>query len=165
MTPAFAPPRPSAPANRIRVLVADDSVVVRGLIARWLQESGIEVVGTVSNGRLAIAALDRVAPDIVLLDLDMPELDGMSALPRLLEKQPGLSVIVVSTLTQRNAAISLKCLSLGALDYLPKPATNREVTTSLGFRQELVAKVEGLARPRRAAPARAGRAALPPHRR
>src|SRR5829696_5342979 len=151
MTPAVAPPRPSAPANRIRVLVADDSVVVRGLIARWLQESGIEVVATVPNGRLAIAALDRVAPDIVLLDLDMPELDGISALPRLLEKQPGLSVIVVSTLTQRNAAISLKCLSLGALDYLPKPATNREVTTSLGFRQELVAKVEGLARPRRAA--------------
>ncbi len=151
MIPAFAPPWPSAPANRIRVLVADDSVVVRGLIARWLQESGIEVVGTVPNGRLAIAALDRVAPDIVLLDLDMPELDGISALPRLLEKQPGLAVIVVSTLTQRNAAISLKCLSLGALDYLPKPATNREVTTSLGFRQELVAKVEGLARPRRAA--------------
>src|SRR5215204_3024869 len=71
---------------------------------------------------------------------------------RLLEKQPGLAVIVVSTLTQRNAAISLKCLSLGTLDYLPKPATNREVTTSLGFRQELVARVEGLARPRRAAP-------------
>src|SRR5215217_8028010 len=101
MTPAFAPPRPFAPANRIRVLVADDSVVVRGLIARWLQESGIEVVVTVPNGRLAIAALDRVAPDIVLLDLDMPELDGISALPRLLEKQPGLGVIVVSTLTQR----------------------------------------------------------------
>ena len=64
---------------------------MRGLIARWLQESGIEVVATVPNGRLAIAALDRVAPDIVLLDLDMPELDGISALPRLLEKQPGLS--------------------------------------------------------------------------
>src|SRR4051812_4578831 len=144
MTPAFAPLQPSAPASRIRVLVADDSVVVRGLIARWLQESGIEVVGTVSNGRLAIAALDRVAPDIVLLDLDMPELDGMSALPLLLEKQPGLCVIVVSTLTQRNAATSL-----GAIDYLPKPGTNREVTTSLGFRQELVAKVQGLARPHR----------------
>src|SRR3954465_8322766 len=150
MTPAFAPPRPLAPANLIRVLVADDSVVVRGLIARWLQESGIEVVGTVPNGRLAIAALDRVAPDIVLLDLDMPELDGISALPRLLEKQPGLAVIVVSTLTQRNAAISLKCLSLGALDYLPKPATNREVTTSLGFRQELIAEGQGPTRPRRA---------------
>src|SRR4051812_38767812 len=149
MTPAFASLQPSPPASRIRVLVADDSVVVRGLIARWLQESGIEVVGTVPNGRLAIAALDRVAPDIVLLDLNMPELDGMSALPRLLEKQPGLCVIVVSTLTQRNAAISLKCLSLGAIDYLPKPGTNRKVTTSLGFRQELVAKVQGLARPHR----------------
>ena len=178
--PRLRPPRPFAAANRMRVLVVDDSVVVRGLVARWLQEGGIEVVGTVPNGRIAVAALDRVTPDIVLLDLDMPELDGIGALPRLLAKRPGLSVIVVSTLTQRNAEISLKCLSLGALDYLPKPATNREVTTSLGFRQELVAKVEGLARPRRAAssseteprrpaadgaaPARTGRAALPPHR-
>jgi two-component system chemotaxis response regulator CheB len=153
------------------VLVADDSVVVRGLIARWLAESGIEVVATVSNGLLAIAALDRVEPDIVLLDLDMPELDGMATLPRLLEKRPGLSVIVISTLTQRNAGISLKCLSLGAVDYLPKPGSNREVTTSLAFRQELVAKIQGLARPRRrgawhapaesSAPARMPRPRLP----
>jgi two-component system chemotaxis response regulator CheB len=139
---------PSAAPDRIRVLVADDSVVVRGLIARWLAESGIEVVATVPNGLLAVAALDRVEPDVVLLDLDMPELDGMATLPRLLEKRPGLPVVVISTLTQRNADISLKCLSLGAVDYLPKPGSNREVTTSLAFRQELVAKVQGLARPR-----------------
>jgi two-component system chemotaxis response regulator CheB len=139
---------PSPAPGRARVLVADDSVVVRGLIARWLEEGGFEVA-TVPNGLMAISALDRVEPDIVLLDLDMPELDGMAALPRLLEKRPGLSVVVVSTLTQRNADISLKCLSLGAVDYLPKPGSNREVTTSLGFRQELVAKVRELARPRR----------------
>jgi two-component system chemotaxis response regulator CheB len=132
-------------------MVADDSVVVRGLISRWLAESGVEVVATVPNGLLAISALDRVEPDIVLLDLDMPELDGLATLPRLLEKRPGLSVVVVSTLTQRNADISLKCLSLGAVDYLPKPGSNREVTTSLGFRQELIAKVQELARPRRRA--------------
>jgi two-component system chemotaxis response regulator CheB len=155
MSPAHASLMASAPAARVRVLVADDSVVVRGLIARWLQESGIEVVATVPNGLLAIAALDRVEPDVVLLDLDMPELDGMATLPRLLEKRPGLSVVVVSTLTQRNADISLKCLSLGAVDYLPKPSSNREVTTSLGFRQELVAKVQGLARLRRPAPSSA----------
>jgi two-component system chemotaxis response regulator CheB len=130
-------------------MVADDSVVVRGLISRWLAESGVEVVATVPNGLFAISALDRVEPDIVLLDLDMPELDGMATLPRLLEKRPGLSVVVISTLTQRNADISLKCLSLGAVDYLPKPGSNREVTTSLSFRQELIAKVQELARPRR----------------
>ncbi|HEX8166064.1 MAG TPA: chemotaxis response regulator protein-glutamate methylesterase [Beijerinckiaceae bacterium] len=164
MTPAQAHPLPSAPAGRIRVLVADDSVVVRGLIARWLTESGAEVVATVPNGLLAIAALDRVEPDIVLLDLDMPELDGLSTLPRLIEKRPGLSVVVISTLTQRNADISLKCLSLGAVDYLPKPGSNREVTTSLGFRQELVAKVHGLVRPRRGAPPAPGPARPMPRR-
>jgi two-component system, chemotaxis family, protein-glutamate methylesterase/glutaminase len=85
----------------------------------------------------------------VLLDLDMPELDGVSALPLLLAKRPGLCVVVVSTLTQRNAEISLKCLRLGATDYLPKPATNREVTTSMSFRQELIGKVKELARAKR----------------
>lgn len=128
-------------------MVADDSVVVRGLIARWLAESGFDVVATVSNGRAAVEALDRVEPEIVLLDLDMPELDGVSALPLLLAKRPGLSIVIISTLTQRNADISLKCLSLGAVDYLPKPESNRQVTTSTAFREELVAKVQGLARP------------------
>jgi two-component system chemotaxis response regulator CheB len=110
MSLAQAPFAPSVSASRTRVLIADDSVVVRGLIARWLTESGIEVVATASNGRSAMEALDRADPDIVLLDLDMPELDGISTLPRLLEKRPSLAVIVVSTLTQRNADISLKCL-------------------------------------------------------
>jgi two-component system, chemotaxis family, protein-glutamate methylesterase/glutaminase len=145
MSPARAPLASAASARRTRVLVADDSVVARGLIARWLSESGMEVVGTVSNGRSAIEALDRVDPEIVLLDLDMPELDGVSALPRLLEKRPSLAVVVVSTLSQRNAEISLRCLKLGAVDYLPKPQTNREVTTSMSFRQELISKVEALA--------------------
>src|SRR3954471_18432703 len=135
---AFASP---AAVPRARVMVADDSVVVRGLIARWLDESGFEVVATVANGRAAVEALERVEPDVVLLDLDMPELDGIGTLPLLLAKRPALSVIVVSTLTQRNADISLKCLSLGAVDYLPKPESNRQVTTSMAFREELVAKV------------------------
>lgn len=127
-------------------MVVDDSAVVRGLVSRWVTESGqFEVVGTASNGRVAIDMIDRTQPDIVLLDLDMPELDGISTLPHLLRKRPGMSVIVVSTLTQRNADISLKCLSLGAVDCLPKPESSREVTTSTGFRGELIAKLQGLA--------------------
>jgi two-component system chemotaxis response regulator CheB len=156
---AFASP---AAVPRARVMVADDSVVVRGLIARWLDESGFEVVATVANGRAAVEALERVEPDVVLLDLDMPELDGISTLPLLLAKRPGLAVVVVSTLTQRNADISLKCLALGALDYLPKPESNRQVTTSVAFREELIAKVAALARPagrRLPSNARAGRPA------
>ncbi|QRE72988.1 protein-glutamate methylesterase/protein-glutamine glutaminase [Methylobacterium aquaticum] len=136
-------PTPSA-GQRIRVLVADDSVVVRGLVSRWLEEAGCEIVGTASNGRIALDALDRVQPDIVLLDIEMPELDGTQALPRMLAKRPGLQVVMMSTLTQRNAEISLRCLALGAIDYLPKPEGNRGVTTQASFREDLVQKIRML---------------------
>ncbi|MEH3147017.1 MAG: chemotaxis response regulator protein-glutamate methylesterase [Methylobacterium frigidaeris] len=140
---APSPPQASAGA-RLRVLVADDSVVVRGLVSKWLQEAGCEVVATASNGRLAVEALDRVTPDVVLLDIEMPELDGTQALPRLLAKRPGLQVVMMSTLTQRNAEISLRCLALGAIDYLPKPEGNRGVTTSASFREDLIQKLRML---------------------
>src|SRR5687767_5562539 len=107
MSPAAAVALNATPSNRARVMIVDDSAVVRGLVARWLNEAGqFEVVGTAANGRVAIDLVDRAQPDIVLLDLDMPELDGISTLPHLLRKRPQMSVIVVSTLTQRNADIS-----------------------------------------------------------
>jgi two-component system, chemotaxis family, protein-glutamate methylesterase/glutaminase len=146
MSPAAALSARSSSSSRARVMIVDDSAVVRGLVSRWVNESGqFDVVGTAANGRAAIDLADRTQPDIVLLDLDMPELDGISTLPHLLKKRPDMSVIVVSTLTQRNADISLKCLSLGAVDCLPKPESSREVTTSAGFRGELIAKLQGLA--------------------
>ena len=154
----------SAGAPRVRVMVVDDSVVIRGLVARWLDESGdFEVVATASNGRLAVEALARVEPDLVVLDIEMPEMDGMTALPLLLQRRPNLKVVVVSTLTQRNAEISLKCLSLGAADYVAKPSGNRQVTTSTTFRQELIEKLKAIAGSR-ARPARpALRLAPVPH--
>ena len=93
----------------------------------------------------------------MLLDIDMPDLDGLEALPLLLEKKRDLVVIMSSTLTRRNAEVSLKALALGAADYIPKPATNREVTTSATFRRELIEKVRqlGLRKKRDAANARA----------
>ncbi|MGX7707264.1 protein-glutamate methylesterase/protein-glutamine glutaminase [Methylobacterium sp. Gmos1] len=161
MAASAAPSTPSASAGpRIRVLVADDSVVVRGLVSRWLEEAGCEIVGTASNGRIALDALDRVQPDIVLLDIEMPELDGTQALPRMLAKRPGLQVVMMSTLTQRNAEISLRCLALGAIDYLPKPEGNRGVTTQASFREDLVQKIRMLGADLRNRP-RARPAALP----
>ena len=143
----------AAPASRggIRVLVADDSAVVRGLVTRWLGEAGFEVVATAPNGRLAVEALARHDPDVVLLDIDMPELDGTQALPLMLKRAPGLQVVMMSTLTQRNADISLRCLALGAVDYIPKPESNRGVTTSDAFRNDLIERIRifGGARSRR----------------
>ena len=131
----------------IRVMVVDDSVVVRGLIGRWIdEEAEIAVVASHRNGRLAVDDVVRCDPDVVVLDIEMPEMDGLTALPKLLEKKPGLAVIIASTLTRRNAEISLRALSLGATDYVPKPETNSTVTTSTAFRNELIHKVKHIGR-------------------
>ena len=100
-------------------MVVDDSVVVRGLVARWLdEEPGIEVVASLRTGREAVDQLDRSTPDVVLLDIEMPELDGLAALPLLLAKDRDLVVIMASTLTRHNAEASFKAMSLGAADYI-----------------------------------------------
>jgi two-component system chemotaxis response regulator CheB len=160
MMAATAPtyvPSPTAPpqaSQRVRVLIADDSAVVRGLVARWIGEAGHEVVATAANGRIALEAMSRHDPDVILLDIDMPELDGTQALPLLLAKSPGVQVIMMSTLTTRNADISLRCLALGAVDYIPKPESNRGVTASDAFRTDLIERVRifGKARARKRGP-------------
>src|SRR5450755_139142 len=131
--------------RRIRVMIVDDAVVVRGLFARWVEaEPDLEVVASLRTGRDAVNQVERADPDVVLLDVDMPELDGIAALPLLLEKKRDLIVIMASTLTRRNAEISLRALAFGATDYIPKPATTREVTGSPGFRRDLIEKVRQL---------------------
>lgn len=134
----------------IRVMVVDDAVVVRGLVSRWvMEEPGLELVASLRNGREAVDNLQRYNPDVVVLDIEMPELDGLSALPLLLAKRRDLIVIMASTLTRRNAETSLKALSLGAADYIPKPESNREVTTSAVFRRDLIEKIRALGSRRR----------------
>jgi two-component system, chemotaxis family, protein-glutamate methylesterase/glutaminase len=98
----------------------------------------------------------------VLLDIEMPDLDGISALPLLLQKKPDLAVIMVSTFTRRSAEISLRALALGAADYIPKPESTREVTTSVSFRRELLDKVRALGHRRRPAARVQAPALVPP---
>jgi two-component system chemotaxis response regulator CheB len=143
--PQIAPK--SAAGHAIRVMIVDDAVVVRGLMSRWLsEESGIEVVGTFRNGREAVDNVLRLKPDVVVLDIDMPELDGLSALPLLLARKSDLVVIMASTLTRRNAEVSLKALSLGAIDYVTKPETSREIMFTQSFRHEIIEKIRHLGR-------------------
>src|SRR5437868_9854898 len=146
----------SAPASRatdpapLRIMVVDDAVVLRGLVSRWVSDHpGLAVVASLRTGRQAVDQLERADPDVVVLDIDMPELDGISALPLLLEKKRDLVVIMASTLTRRNAEISLKALALGAADYIPKPDSNRGITTSPAFRRELIEKIVELGGRRR----------------
>lgn len=150
-----APSQAPATQNPIRVMVVDDSVVVRGLVTRWLEEEAdFKVVGSMRTGRQAVDQLERVDPHVVILDIEMPELDGLSALPLMLAKKRDLVVIMASTLTRRHAEVSLKALSLGATDYIPKPESNHGVTTSSEFKRELIEKVRhlGRRRARRTAP-------------
>src|SRR4029450_12799818 len=137
----------------LRVMVVDDSVVIRGLIARWLgSEPDMVVAASLRTGLDAVNQIERVNPDVALLDIEMPDLDGISALPLLLSKKRNLIIIMASTLTRRNAEISFKALSLGASDYIPKPERTRETSAAALFRPDLIQKIRHLgARARRRA--------------
>jgi two-component system chemotaxis response regulator CheB len=126
-------------------MVVDDSVVVRGLLMRWIdEEPGLKAVSRHANGRLAVEDVGQSAPDVIVLDIEMPVMDGLTALPLLLAARPQAKILIVSTLTKRNAEISFKALSLGALDYVSKPESNHEITTSLEFRTEVIRKIKAL---------------------
>lgn len=145
-----ASPRTAGGVDPIRVMVVDDAVVVRGLVGRWInEEPDMQLVAAYRSGREAVADILAKAPDVVILDIEMPEMDGLTALPLMLEQKRDLMVVMASTLTRRNAEISLKALSLGAADYVPKPESNAGVTTSPAFRRELIDKVRALGRRRK----------------
>ena len=138
-------------------MVVDDSVVIRGLISRWIgAESDMVVAATLRTGLDAVNQIERINPDVAVLDIEMPELDGISALPQLLAKKRNLIIIMASTLTRRNAEISFKALSLGASDYIPKPESTREQAAAETFHHDLIQKIRSLgAKVRRTAPAHA----------
>lgn len=132
--------------HRYRVMIVEDSAVVRSLLTRILEaDPEIAVVASYSNGQQAVTAITRHHPDIVVLDIEMPVMDGLTALPQLIAAVPGLKVIMASTLTRRNADISLQALSLGAADYIAKPENKGQITAS-DFADELLRKVKVLAR-------------------
>lgn len=132
--------------SQISVLVVDDSVVVRRLVTTALEgDPAIRVVGTASNGRLALTKIDQLSPDIVTLDVEMPELDGVATLRALRVDHPRLPVIMFSTVTERGARATLDALAAGASDYVTKPANMGSVTASLAaVRDQLVPKIKAL---------------------
>lgn len=106
----------------IRTLVVDDSVVVRRTVATVLEAAGgIDVVGTARDGRVGIEQIERLAPHVVTLDVEMPDMDGLLTLAVIRERWPLLPVIMYSALTAKGAETTLTALSLGAVDYATKP--------------------------------------------
>jgi len=128
-------------------MVVDDAVVVRTLMSRWIGEQpGLTVVAALRSGREAVDQFEQYDPDVVVLDVDMPHLDGISTLPLLLEKKRDLAVIMASALTRDNAEVTIKALSLGAADYIPKPEAEGGMMTSSAFQHELIEKIRALAK-------------------
>ncbi|MGE0744942.1 MAG: chemotaxis response regulator protein-glutamate methylesterase [Rhodospirillales bacterium] len=154
--PAASPPR--ADNAPYRVMVVDDSAVIRGIFRRTLEDDpAIKVVATAGNGQAAIDALKGQEIDVIVLDIEMPVMDGLTALPKLLKAAPNVKVIMASTLTRENADISLKALSLGAADYIPKPTSKLEIHSAKNFQRDLRDKVRALGARRRGETRRSGR--------
>ncbi len=130
----------------ISVLVVDDSVVVRRLIVDALTGSAdIEVVGTAANGLLAQAKIDQLKPDVVTMDIEMPQMDGVQAVRELRKRHRHLPVIMFSTLSAAGASATLEALAAGATDYVTKPSNVGSVTESIAaVRDQLVPKIQVL---------------------
>ncbi len=142
----LAPHHASDAGHVIRVLIVDDSAIVRGLSARWLaEEEGIEVAAVAVDGLDGVRKARDLQPDVIVLDVEMPRLDGLGALPELVKTCPNAKILMASTLTVRNAEITLDALSKGAADFLPKPETGR-ISGAEEYRAELTRKIRALGR-------------------
>jgi two-component system chemotaxis response regulator CheB len=134
---------------KIRVLVVDDSAVFRRLLTEALAgDPALDVVGTAANGRMALARLPQVAPDIVILDVEMPEMDGLAMLAELRKTYPRLPVIMFSALTERGAQATLEALSLGATDYFTKPQCGGMEASLDVIRHQLIPEIKTLCAPK-----------------
>ncbi len=130
--------------RKIRVLVVDDSTVIRRLLSDSLSNDiELEVAGTAANGKIALAKIPQINPDVITLDMEMPEMDGITTLVEIRKLYPKLPVIMFSTLTQRGAEATLDALSKGANDYVTKPANVGSVTAAMqNVRNELAPKIK-----------------------
>jgi two-component system chemotaxis response regulator CheB len=130
----------------IRILVVDDSVVIRKLVTSTLNEvGGMEVVATAATGRIALAKIDRYRPDIVILDVEMPEMDGIETLQQIRKLAPRLPVIMFSTRTERGTVATIEALTRGASDYVAKPSSMGNVLLAMArVREEMVPKIQVL---------------------
>jgi two-component system chemotaxis response regulator CheB len=133
-----------APGRKIRILVVDDSVVIRRFITHALsEESSFEVVGTAANGVLALQKAAELKPDVITLDIEMPEMDGLTTVRQLRAASSKAYVIMCSTLTSRGASATIDALVLGANDYVTKPSNNGQMDAALAvLRDELIPKIK-----------------------
>src|ERR1700680_4964589 len=130
--------------RKLRVLVVDDSVVVRRMLVRTLStDPSLEVVATAPNGRIGLAKIAQCAPDVVTLDVEMPEMNGLEMLAALRKTNPSLPVIMFSVFTERGSIATLNALAYDAVDYVPKPPSGTGIdAASKIIREDLVPKIK-----------------------
>ena len=131
--------------SQIQIMIVDDSLVVRKVLINVLSsDPDLAIAGWASNGRLALAKLQTVRPDIILLDIEMPEMNGLETIPGIRNILPHTPIIMFSTLTERGAEATLDALALGATDYVAKPSHQNIASTSEAIRRDLVPKIKAL---------------------
>jgi len=130
----------------IRILVVDDSVVIRKVLCDALSgDPAVEVAGTASDGRLALAKIGQVKPDIITLDVEMPNMSGLETIKEIRKLHPKLPIIMFSTLTEHGASTTLDALALGASDYVTKPSNTGSLdVTMLRIKEDLLPKIKAL---------------------
>jgi two-component system chemotaxis response regulator CheB len=131
----------------VRVLVADDAVLFRRLLAEVLASlPGVEVVGSAANGKIAIQKVRELKPDLLTLDIEMPEMDGLAVLDALLENgKPAVEVIVVSAMSRRGGDLTMRALEKGAFDFITKPEAATAEQGRAALLQELAPRVRAIA--------------------
>lgn len=132
---------------RKRVLLVDDAVVVRKALSVAIEKDpDLEVAGTAVNGRIALAKFPTLKPDIILLDIEMPEMNGLETVRELRKIDSRVPIIMFSTLTERGASTTLEALALGATDYVTKPSNVNGAATMETITSELIPKIRALCR-------------------
>ncbi len=109
----------------MKLLIVDDSEIIREAIGEWISELDIEIVGQAGDGKKAIELVKSLKPDIVTLDITMPEIDGLTAMDEILKIYPETKVIIISALSAKEIALS--ALKKGAVSYVVKPFTKDEL--------------------------------------
>lgn len=129
----------------VQVMIVDDSLVVRKILIDVLSnDPQLAIAGWASNGRLAIAKLQTLRPDIILLDIEMPEMNGLETIPEIRKILPNTPIVMFSTLTERGAEATLDALALGASDYLAKPSNHNMQENVDAIRRDLIPKIKAL---------------------
>lgn len=134
-----------ASSSTIKVMLADDSAVIRGALSRILEvDPDIEIIDSVANGEVAVRSATKHQPDVMLLDIEMPVMDGLTALPEIMKASPKTKVIMFSSLTEKGAKVTIRALALGAVECIVKPSSTQAVGQGSEFQQHLLNLIKSL---------------------